>query len=189
MPTGYTAAVQSGEAGPKEFLVRLAEAFGIGGDRDYDADAEVARVHRQLAEYQQQLDDLQALSPEQAEVHAQASYAKAVDRWADYRKRQAADRDRYEKVLKAVKAWDVPVEIEPIKKYAIEQLVQSIKHDCEGGGYDIPVLLSGREWLNKEMRLAARMVDSYTETVAQTEQQATEKKDRARKFAEAVGRV
>ncbi len=187
MPTGYTAKVQDGTATTKQFLTHLAEAFGIGGDRDADEFREVERQREQLALYWSSLVELNAMTPAQAEAKAQEAYAKRVQEWDESRTKTATERARYEAALRDVQAWQVPKEVKPIKEYAIEQLLQSINHDC--GEFAIPVLQSGQEWLEDRKRFASRMVESYTRYVAEAEQQRDEKQARRMAFAEAITRV
>jgi hypothetical protein len=161
MPTGYTSKIYDGEnVTGKEFLLDCARAFGACIEmRDDPLTKEIpdefkpSTYHEeQLKNYLIKLEEYKNTSIEDAEILSMKDYDEA-ERY----RLNAIDKDnklrlRYQKALDEVQKWNPPTkEHEGLKKFAIEQLTESINFDCSGSYYTPIKKLTGQEWLDKKI--------------------------------------
>ena len=164
MPTGYTAAVQSGEITTLDaFAFRCARAFdALITMRDEPLDAPIPErlepntdYHdKKLAEAMERLNELTKLTPEQAEFRAHQAYEEAVAAYMRCKEDKAEEFERYETMLAKVISWSVPEKLADLKKFMVEQLQESIRFDC---GYEPaePARVDGAAWLASEIKDAS----------------------------------
>lgn len=148
MPSGYTADIYEGKkVSGKNFIMKCARAFGATvmmkddplekeipefQPSTYHLDS-VERAKKSLVKYEN-------MSLEEAEKLCEQQYLSEVERVNKIIKEKEELRSRYEKTLNEVKEWTPPTnEHIELKKYAIDQLEQSIKFDCNVSYYLNPV--------------------------------------------------
>lgn len=178
MSTGYTAAVVDGKITEfKDFAMLCARAFGACVTmRDDPMDAEIPDEFKpsssysdHYAEAQQRLRDLQALTPEQAEVAAFQDYEQAVKIANECNARYQEENARLDAMLKQVASWQPPTaEHVEMKKFMADQLTIS-KTNYR---MDDPVRLSGLEWLKKQIAAAERDVEHCADEARQENERA-----------------
>lgn len=157
MPTGYTAAVQSGDITDlRTFALRCARAFGACVTmRDAPHDTPVpSRFEPRTQHYDDLIEEclgkmrqLQAMSADEIDVAAAAAYEDRLNKWTASRDKRAADRGRYEAMLSKVEAWHPPADVVPLKNFMREQLLQSLQFDCGDWLSEPPQQQSGPRWL------------------------------------------
>lgn len=104
------------------------------------------------------LAELRGLSPEEAELKAVREYdAEVVSRKAG-QATEAANRVRYEAMLRQASAWALPTsEHAGLKSLMVCQLREALEWGCSGG-YVEPARLSGAEWLTEKLAWAWKSV-------------------------------
>lgn len=139
MPTGYTANIYEGKFEAfEDFILHISRGFGAFVMQRDDPSSDKPKM-RMISSYT--VDSLARDTEALRKWRGMSDDAKH-DLWRDYAdEAEASERRsertrterlaRYEARLAEVKAWDVPEEIEPIKKFAIEQIEQSIDFDCK----------------------------------------------------------
>lgn len=156
MPTGYTEDIYEGkDVSGSEFLMQCARAFGATVSmRDEPFNKEIPKFEpsdyhlKAIKKSVEELEKYVNMSIEEAEKAVAQSHEAAVTsfhmRWNEKKELKS----RYEKVLKEVKEWIPPTEdhIE-LKKYAINQLNESIKFDCSTDYMKMPEKSNAQEWL------------------------------------------
>lgn len=166
MPTGYTQPIADGISF-EEYALGCARAFGALIEmREEPADAPIPEEFkpsdfyaRSLAAAQETLALVMALTPDEAEQEAQASYEAHLGEIERRTEDAAALRQKYEAMLAAVNAWPVPSpHHERFKHFMAEQIEQSIAWDCEFPAVDAPVRMTGPEWL-------AERIDDLRQTI------------------------
>jgi len=140
MPTGYTSKIYEGEqVSGKEFIMTCARAFGALIEmRDEPLDAKIPEElkidthhNKALEKSKQELDKYRNMSIEEAQKLVDESYKKTVEDNKKYYDEKLELRNRYEKVLAEVEAWELPSQDhQNLKDYAIRQLEESILFDC-----------------------------------------------------------
>jgi hypothetical protein len=163
MPTGYTADVADGKVTDfRTFALRCARAFGATIMQRDDPANDPPKL-REVSSYEieavardeQRVAALAAMTDADAQREAAAEYAAAVKRNREYAEETRAKRARYEAMLAAARAWVPPTaEHEPMKKFMIEQLTESIKFDCHDDLWPEPTRKSGRAWLAEQRQHA-----------------------------------
>lgn len=140
MPTGYTAAVQSGEITEfADYAMNCARAFGALLDmRDAPAGAEIPDeiipsdyhyVQQKAAE--QQLKIFNELSGAALTAKYEEKCASDTKEYLERKERKLAEHERYLLMLKKAKDFEAPTpEHENFAKFLVEQLEQSIEFDC-----------------------------------------------------------
>ena len=170
MPTGYTAAIADGISF-RDFVMQCARSRGALIEmRDDPLDTPIPKRF-EPSDYhikQQQIaadegQRLQNMTAEEAEIEAErdfeqacADHARSIDKTNNLRR-------KYEVMLKQVRAWEPPTaEHVELKQFMIDQIVDSMKYDCDTGmdyytRYQ-PQRLTGAEWLKRKLDTA---VDNY----------------------------
>lgn len=181
MPTGYTADVVSGKITDlRSFALLCARGMGaliMMRDAPWDAPIperfEPSTHYRdELAKVQAELAELRALSPADWQAKADAEYAADCESRDAYFAEKAEGRERYDAMLKQVRAWKNPPE--GIKSFMIEQLERGRDFDCGDGDYwKLVERKTGEEWKVKReqelMRCAARYAEEWQKEQDRTE--------------------
>lgn len=174
MPTGYTAAVQTGEITDfSNFALQCARAMGaliMMRDKPSDVpipdrfEPEVSYYDSKLAEASARLAQLRGMSPLEVREAAQQAYAVDIRAEANYVERKDADRQRYEAMLLKVADWVPPTQDHiGLKEFMVEQLESSIRFDCPEGGYWYPpTKLEPDAWLAGQIGAAEREIERQT---------------------------
>lgn len=147
MPSGYTEAVAKGEITEvKDFALRCARAFGsLSIAREMPLEEalsvedlerleakQVALFFRTLSKYEQDLESLLALSPEEVAQRAEAEYQEDFAHHEKAKEREATLAARYRGLLAKVREWKAPTAVhEGLAEFMIEQLESAIYHDCD----------------------------------------------------------
>lgn len=160
MATGYTYPIYEGqEMTFEQFMLRCARSFGaLVHMREESLDAPIpdkilpSDYHlKEIKEVEKELAYFLANRPTVEEL--EECYAKYVEEkrneiLKDNEKRKIA-KERYTAILDKVKAWNPPTkDHENLKKFAIDQLEQSIEWDCRDYSSKIP---TKEEWIESEM--------------------------------------
>jgi hypothetical protein len=177
MPTGYTAAVQSGDVTEfKDFALSCARAFGaLITMRDDPMDADIPDEFapdpyyaNALAEAKASLAKLNAMSEDEIVLEAQRSNDDALKSHADYLAEKAEARSRYEVMLAKVRKWEPPThDHDGLKKFMIEQLLTSIDCDCSTTYLVEPKPMTPTEWLNARREDLTRRIASSEKSHAE----------------------
>jgi hypothetical protein len=182
MPTGYTAAVKDGISF-EQFTWNCARAFGaLILMRDEPTAATVPEAFKpsdfyavRLAEAEDRLAVLKAMTPKEARTAARAAHREAAQRHAE-RLAEAQDlRNKYSEMLAKVVRWDPPTpEHQGLKDFMAEQLRQSIDFDCSTDYLTPPLLLDGATWLTESIadteKQIKRYLEQHAEEVTRTDQ-------------------
>jgi hypothetical protein len=173
MPTGYTGEIYDGkEMSGKEFLMKCARAFGACiMMRDNSLDTPIPEEFKpnmyyleKIEESLTKLKDIQSLTKDKVIDYINQEYKDKIK----YSKEQIIKyneiKDRYLKTLREVEKWQPPTEdhIE-LKKFAIDQLQNSIKFDCNVSYYEKEIVKpSINEWLERETKQCLKDITYYT---------------------------
>lgn len=174
MATGYTWPVRNGEVTFEEFVLDCARAFAWWM-RDSDSktltDPPISNTYAKLLRKEKaKLARLESLSAEEIMAEHEEAYWKVREDNLEMGLENIVIRKRYLGMLDKVETWKPPSEVhEGLKNFMIEQLNDSIKHDC---GSDFQYKINPRhfEWHEERIKQAKRMVDSYTEKAAEEAQ-------------------
>jgi hypothetical protein len=183
MPTGYTALLcDKPDTTLNAFVWRCARGFGaLIMMRDEPTDAPIPRKfvpsdwsEKRLTEAKQELRRFETMTPADATAEAEQTYRRELRSYEEDTARTAAQRARYEAMLKAVKAWRPPTpEHEGLQSFMAEQLRESIRFDC-GHEREPPVKLDGPAHLKRLLSKAQWDVEYHTkhhaEELARTDQ-------------------
>lgn len=176
MSTGYTCNIKDGISF-KTFALNCARAFGACIDlRDEPGGGEIipdrfvpSDYHlNEINEVQQKLDELNAMTPEEWDRCAAKDYDDAeterVMRFCEIKD----FRVKYESMLKQVQEWIPPTEDhEALHQFMIDQITDSIQHDCSGY-YDTPtVQRTGEEWAIKMRKNLEHQLNYHTQEYAE----------------------
>jgi len=138
MPTGYTYGVADGTiADHKEYILTCARAFGaMMHQRDNSLSSDLqpreksAYYDERVATDTEELQKYSRMTVEEAQVHMDAEYEEEMVEYKNRVEENAKQQSRYKEFLKRVKAWKPPTpEHDGLKKFAIEQLEESIRYD------------------------------------------------------------
>lgn len=174
MPTGYTSDVTDTTT-LAEFAMKCARAFGaLVMMRDDPADAPIPEEFKPsdhhveaLRKAEARLLELRGMTADQADVLAAADYKAAVGRWEAQRKKDAALRERYERLRALCRAWEPPTpDHVGLRDFMVEQLTSSIDFDCTD--YPAPVAKSGATWLAEQVK-SEEWSENYHRTEGQKE--------------------
>lgn len=166
MPTGYTAAVETGEiTSLKDFAMSCARGMGaLVMMRDEPHGAPIPERfepstewhEKKLQEARAELTEVDTLSDEECEARAQADYEARLKSHEEYEAAQQARNDRYEAMIKKVRAWHT--EAEGIREFMLDQLRISMTDYTPFP----PERLSGFDWKTSVRQEALRSI-SYAE--------------------------
>lgn len=181
MATGYTHGVREGNVTTlRAFALCCARAVSANvmmKDDDMDApirEYEPPSYYRaQLKEAREELQEVECMTIEQATQLSLEEYEKACEVLMAITKSREEDRKRYAAMLDKVQAWTPPtVEHEGFKKFMIEQLAESISHDCTVYAYPPPKLKSPAEYRDEKLAMVKRSVKNYEEEWEREQQEA-----------------
>jgi bisphosphoglycerate-dependent phosphoglycerate mutase len=174
MPTGYTAAIKDGISF-KDYVLRCSKAIGYFYHMR-DDDLGKPPVINEDTYYQDQLKELieKMKNPDRYSIE---EYNKDVLEEREYKEKRFQEvqdlREKYEQMLKECKSWDVPSELDELKKFMIQQIESSIDFDCDPfEPYQQP---SYEEWKDAKIKKEKWSFDYYSEE-ANIEQERNEQK-------------
>jgi uncharacterized membrane protein YccC len=162
MPTGYTAAIKDGITFER-FAMNCARAFGAcitlrdesGGGEKIPERFEPSDYHqRKLAEAQQELALIEAMTRYECEQSAATGYLSAEGA----RQRQLREmedlRQKYDQMLESVNEWVPPSkDHRELREFMRDQIQQSAKFDCDTEFYAMPTpRLTGAEWKKQRIK-------------------------------------
>lgn len=166
MPTGYTADVQDGKITDlRPFAMRCARAFGAlitMRDSPFDApippklEPSTSYYDELIAQAQESLTRLPAMTPEECDAAAVADYERAIASWNERAQTRTLHRRRYEDMIGKVNAWHPPEAVMPLKDFMLEQLARSIDFDCDGKYDSKPRPITGAAWHQQQISDASR---------------------------------
>lgn len=157
MPSGYTSDIYEGKnVSAQEFVLKCARAFGATVMmRDESLDKEIPLFEAstyhldQIEKSKNDLEKYSQMSIKETEEILIESYNKQLEQNQISRKEYNELEDRYMKVLKEVEKWTPPTKDHvKLKEYALDQLKQSISHDCNQSFIRDPEKMEAREWLD-----------------------------------------
>jgi len=137
MPTGYTSDIYEGKnVTGKEFLMICARAFGIYEPFDAEIPEEFQPndYHlRRLEEVKNELERYRTMTIEEAKIITEREYEENIKYNKEQHEIYKNLKERYLNVLSDVLQWQPPTEDHvELKNFAIKQLENSIKFDCDG---------------------------------------------------------
>lgn len=144
MPTGYTAAVQSGEVTSfRKFALTCARAMGANIEmRDEESDVPIHKYKpddfylKRLGEARFELASLENMTLPHAEGLAVKAYEEAMASRKRALRERAEQKFRYETMLDRVRAWTPPTQDHNnFKEFMEKQLLESIDFDCGNSSY------------------------------------------------------
>jgi hypothetical protein len=174
MPTGYTSDIYDGkDISGKEFLMLCARAFGATiMMRDDDLKTPIPENFEINSYYSTNLDKAkkelelyESMALNDAETLSKEEYNNnEVYRMNQIEKIMQMSK-RYQTVLDFLLNWNPPTDDhDNLKKFAIEQIKDSMEFDCEVSYYSTPSkLLSGQEWLDEKIENLKDDVKRYEE--------------------------
>jgi hypothetical protein len=170
MPTGYTADIEKGITF-QEYALSCARQFGaLVTMRDDPHDAEIPDVFepsgyhtKAIVKAKAELVQLMNMSPEETEKQADAAFRKEEQSNADYRKKKATLRKKYEAMLVEAKAYVAPTpDHVNYRKFMIEQIEGSIDFDCSTSYDPKATRLTGEEWIASEIEKNSKSIGYHT---------------------------
>jgi hypothetical protein len=170
MPTGYTDKIKD-DITFEEFAMGCARATGACITMKDDSSGEevpqkfepsvyhLEEMHR----YQEKLNELNNLTPEEAEERAVAEHEKSFADSVNYQSNREQLKLKYDTMLEKVNAWRPPTdEHTGLKDFMIQQITDSTKFDCASYyGSEVPQLISGPEWLADRIDSIADSIDYH----------------------------
>lgn len=181
MPTGYTSVIADGTCTFEQFAMRCARNFGATVSmREESADAPIP-IEFSPADYYllnlrmalARLDTLRNLSPRTYAAHARTEREEALERYRNRVYDRVLQRKNYEAMLEKIEAWTPPTtDHGALKDFMLQQVRDSLKHDCDDSYDRPPPRITGKQWFATEMRDAtndlARTSRSYAEAFERT---------------------
>lgn len=170
MPTGYTYKVQNGETTSfKDFAMECAKAFGVCIDLKDTPNAEIPEKIEPdecylywYNEARSALEEFCQLSDQEKESRYNEYCKEEEKRAKNRRDTKKLEKERYEAMLKKVRAWQPPSsEYENMKAFMIEQLEDSIDFDCRESSFDYPELPCFEEWAEKRKKRLRENITKY----------------------------
>lgn len=182
MPTGYTAGVQDGTINKfPDFAMACARAFGaLVMMRDDPMDAKVpdkfepSDYHvKAKANAEARMVQLVAMTEDECRDAALVDFKEAEAHLADDKDKALLHKGRYLKMLAEARRWTPPTpDHEGLKKFMVDQLQQSVDHDCDTSFHPVPVLKPGREWHVDAVASTQRDIQYHTEQMIEEEKRA-----------------
>ena len=162
MPTGYTEDIKNGISF-ETYAMNCARAFGAcvdlrddpGGGECIPTKFEPKNFYvDEITNIRSELLALRLMTPSEIEIHAAKDYDDKETRRIIRLKEIAELRAAYEAMLMKVNAWVAPTpEHAEYHKFMRQQIVDSIKFDCDTDYYSTPTIqLSGDEWLANKLK-------------------------------------
>jgi hypothetical protein len=169
MPTRYTEDIEKG-IDFKEFALHCARAFNACASmRDDPLDKEISTFNPSnyykewLEEAKESLKEFKNFDSSDFNRFANEKFRIEFLEYEQNIKKCLSLKDKYNDMLRQVRDWDPPtIHHYELKSFMIEQIEQSIIHDCYYS-QDAPKLLSAEEWANNELREILHDIEYYTE--------------------------
>lgn len=145
MPTGYTSDIYEGkEISTKEFIMKCARAFGANisireEGLDFDIPVyEPSDYHlKSIEKAKLSIEKLSTKTDEEIQKEIDDNYEKRLKENQEIIQKKVDLEKRYSKMLEEVRNWTPPTdEHVKLKEYAINQLLDSIYHDCDTKYYE-----------------------------------------------------
>ena len=198
MPTGYTAAIGEGITF-KNFIMQCARAFGACIEmRDDPADKPIPDEfkpsdysERQLAEANNRVAKLKAMTDAECAKEAKSEYEKSVKHHRDGIAKDAALKSKYEAMLAEVEAWTPPSNDHVgLKTFMRDQITESIRFDC-GGNYHQDALkqlrvMTGKEWRQSEIAKALKDISYHSKAQSEENERAASRTQWVRQLRESI---
>lgn len=175
MPTGYTSGIYNGKKVTfKQFALGCARAFGALIElRDSSADTPIPdefkpsdHHSKELKVAEKTLKKANEYTDKEISVLARQDYEKELESWEESRRKGQELKERYEAMLKQVKAYEPPSpDHVGLKEFMAEQLQSSIKFDTSYHG-ERPKLKTPEEWRKATIKSATWSVNYHTEELA-----------------------
>jgi hypothetical protein len=169
---GYTEGIKDGITF-ENFLWACARAFGpLAIMRDEPPNTEIpvefkpsdfyaTRLKEERAKYKK----LKSMTSKVAEKEAEKHYKKGLSNELKYKDDALELKEKYLSMLSKVNQWEPPsIDHIELKNFMIEQINQSIQFDCDNlNKSDLPIRLSGHEWLKMKIEESIRLVAYLSE--------------------------
>jgi hypothetical protein len=163
MPTSYTAAIAD-DISFNDFVMGCARAMGaLISMRDSPSDAVIpewfvpSAYHKvEASNCFEQINVLCKMPIDELEKTAFESYSAELAARADAIRGKDLLRHKYSAMLEQVNAWETPTPDHlEFKSFMVDQINTSLIFDCDDSYYkeQVPLRLSGEEWLKKELLL------------------------------------
>ena len=172
MPTGYTSKIYNGEqVTGKEFIMTCARAFGaLSSMRDESNDTPIPEELKLDTHYKDELDkakqklkEFQSMTKEEIQILIDKNYLETIEANNKYHNENLALRKRYENVIAEVEKWEPPSSDHySLKNYAIEQLKDSIRYDCNSDNHSKGIKKENPdEYIQKQIDSCLWDIDYY----------------------------
>jgi hypothetical protein len=172
MPTGYTADVADGKVTDfRTFALRCARAFGATIMQRDDPMDEPPRLRepsdyypKAVAEAEQRLAELNAMTPDEMARAARADYEQRMASHRESEARKIETRNRYHAMLAEVVQWQPPTsEHVEFKNFMVKQLRESIDFDC--AEWPAPLPMAPVEWWTNAVEATTRRLVSARQSL------------------------
>jgi len=155
MATGYTMKIEEGQ-NFEDFVTGCARAF-VHPEAEL-VEEKPDNYHKQELEIAiKELKEVQKITLAQAEVNAKKRYEEELKDWANRIEREKKLKKNYESMLQKVQDWHIPSsKHEKLQEFMIEQIEDSIKHDCDSywAKQPQPRRQTSKEWLDAKIESA-----------------------------------
>lgn len=169
MPTGYTWNVANGEVTDlRTFALQCARGMGAlvhmrddpsGAPIPMRVEADTKYHDEALAEAEARLAELMAMTPAEREAAAGAAYKSELSAYQTRKQEREEQARRYQDMKTKVKNWDGAPE--GLKTFMLEQLQQSIAHDCDDSYDERPAQPEPQQWYQDQIRCAVRDLEYH----------------------------
>lgn len=171
MATGYTSCIEEG-ATFKEFTLGCARAFGaLYHMRDEPRDVEVTEIkgeseynREELIKAKKGLAEAMKINLEDAEIQANENYNEIIKHNKDQIRKIEELKIKYLEMLTQVKDWEPPTSAHAnLKEFMIEQIEESIKHDCTVEYWKKgPTKKTAKQWLKDHIETKQWSIDYHS---------------------------
>lgn len=175
MPTGYTAEIYEGKnPSLRDFILTCVRGMGVAITlRDEPLSTPIPRHFEpetfhvdRLAEAQRRYAGLLHLTDEECAVRAKAQFDGAVAAKAEAKARYERLSKDYKAMIHQVSTWECPESLSSLKQFMLDQLHESLKHDCHdpdapNSYYATPQLKSAMEWRAEAIEKAGKDIDYH----------------------------
>lgn len=189
MPTGYTHSLYEGkDVSLNEFILDCARAFGAlihMRDESMAVKIEYRKANdsyyeRGLEKAQKDLAVISKLSVQHCKKQAEREFKEEIECNANKVKELLKLKERYLNMLNKVMLWEPPTSDHvELKNFMIQQLNDSIKHDCDVEYYQNikSVQLTGSQWKKNKLKRIKDDIKYYTEELNKEIQRCKEAND------------
>jgi hypothetical protein len=183
MPTGYTWSIKEGKVTSlKQFAMECARAFGACAELRDDMTALIPEEFKpsdyhskELAKARRDLTKAKAMTLEEAEAQSMRDYQHGLEEDRKYKEDKVETKKSYQAMIAQVKEWKPPTkEHVGLKEFMLQQLNDSIEHDC------IHYPREKREKLSA-LRYRAQQIVDAEEDIKYHEKEYAEEVERCRK--------